>query len=633
MPGASSTDARPSANSDSPRRPHPDLAGTPDLSPRAGAIGLALVLALALVLRAVFAPVGAPLDRGFDGFQAGFFGTALVNYERLGVDAMGGYPVANIDARAAAPATWYPYANHPPTLPLGLLAWFQVAGPEGWEARWQAGAPPAELTASGEPDGAFERALRLPFMAASLLTIVALYWALTGAMRRSGALTAALLFATFPLTVLQAGLVNYEPVATLAIVVTTGCGVRFLNGRLGLTWVVVAAFCGAFLTFAPLLATLPVCVALLLIARPGEVAALPRRLGRAVLVGAAALVPIIVHGVWAERVLAAHPGAASDVGSGGLSGRIEVLFQPLLDGSVPIWAWVKHQVTLFCQATSPLFLELTAFALVLAVLELLGRPTAAAQEHPSNDELEGQTPNSPRLDAPGPSGGLGGFGAGWLLFLGGLTVLFFFYKHTADGIPPGTSAQDIFLLFALPGLAAVAGFALDEIRTTLARVFKSSAPDATAVRAHAPLLVVGLIAGVLLATFTTRTAEAHATLRGPNAARPMPHVLGTELNAALPAGAIGLYPASMGLTPAVSFYGWRTLWPVTGELASVQAFEAHLTQHELRGAPLYLCLPIESDTGAAGGIAAVEALFESWRPAVAATEPTLTTHWRLWRIN
>lgn len=567
-------------------------------------LALVLIMLAAVLVRARYAPLDAPLDREFDGFQAGFFGISLVNYERLGLGAMHGYPVANVDALPGEPASWYPYANHSPVLPLGLSLWMRATGPQGWGTAWQSGAPP-----TNGPPGAFEAALRTPSYLASLLTILALYWALRAALKARPALLATLLYAAFPLAIHQAGLVNYEPFATLFIVLTFGAGLRYLNRRAALWPVCLFALLGTSITYAPLFATLPLTIVLFLVSRAHDQGQgeqpdpLLRRLCASVAVGLAALAPALAHGYWANRALASH----APTESASLGDRVSVLFAPLTDGSIPLGTWLRHQVTELSLATSPLFLELALLALVIAALDALAKP--------------------------GGRRALGGFGASLLLFTSGVTVLFFYYKHTADGILPGSSSQNTFQLGVLPGAAALAGYSLDEIRTTLARVFKSREPGATPLRRFGPAAIVAVVVAVLFSTFAQRLDHKYALDRGPQPGRPLPVVIGAELNAALPPRAIGLYPLSMGLTPAVSLYAWHTLFPVTSDIATVQAFEATLDGHGLRGVPLYLCLPIEPAPGTEAGVDGVEELFRKLRPTVAATEPTLTEHWRLWRIN
>lgn len=605
-------DAKQSSRADSVA-PHPDPFSVDRINRRQALLGLLAILVVGLVARCSFSPPTASFDREFDGFQAGFFGTALVNYERLGVEALGGYPIANIDARANEQATWYPYANHSPLMPLGLYAWMHAFGPEGWDAAWAAGAAPVS---AGIASGRFEAALRMPSWIASLLTILVLYWALRGAMARAPALVATLIYTLFPMSVLQVGLVNYEPFDVLFAMVTFGGVVHYLNGKpRALVIACLGALAGAATTFAPLFMTLPLCVALLAI-RPAHHTSTAtgwlRRLPISALLGISALSPALLHGIWAGRQLEAHALAIGQARPPGLFARIGTLFEPLLDGSIPLWTWLSHQMSVLTEVSSPLFLELAGFAALIAIIDTLGKPQGEPVE---------------------PSKPLGGLGAALLTIASGFTALFFYYRHTADGITPGTSSQNTFMVHVLPGAAALTGWALVEIAATLERVLGSRVAGATPLKRVGPKLLVGLVLAITLASFHQKTARQYDALRGPIANRPLPRELGSDLNASLPAGAIGLYPASMGLTPATSFYAWRTLYPVTADLASIQVVEGMLNQFKLRGAPLYLCLPVTPAEGTANGVADVEALFRTMRPAVAETEPTLTEHWRLWRIN
>ena len=604
-------DAKQSSRADS-AAPHPGVGGGDRISRRQALLGLLAIAVVALLARWTFSPPTASFDREFDGFQAGFFGAAMVNYERLGVDAFGGYPVANIDARPDEAATWYPYANHSPLLPLGLFAWMQAFGPPGWDSAWTSGVSPA--TVDERASGRFEATLRTPSWIASWLTILVLYWALRGAMQRAPALLATLIYALFPMSVLQVGLVNYEPFDMLFAMLTFGGVVHYLNGRpRALVLACLGAFAGAATTFAPLFMTLPLCVALLLIQPAHRLGASTgawlRRLPVSVLLGISALAPALLHGIWAGRQLEAHALAIGQARPPGLFARIGTLFEPLLDGSVPLWTWLDHQLTVLNEVTSPLFLELTGFAALIAIIDAFARPQS---------------------ERPKP---LSGLGAALLTIASGVTALFFYYRHTADGITPGTPSQNTFMVHVLPGTAALAGWALIEIVATLERVLGSRDEGATWLKRCGPKGLVGIVLALLLASFHQATTRQHTALRGPIANRPLPRELGSDLGASLPAGSIGLYPASIGLTPATSFYAWRTLYPVTGDLASIQVVEGMLGQMQLRGTPLYLCLPITPAAGTANGVAEVEAFFRSMRPAVAEAEPTRTAHWRLWRIN
>src|SRR5690606_38905738 len=100
-------------------------------------------------------------DRGFDGFQGAFFGTAAVNYEHLGTEPTSGFPLVQIDP-GDDPTQWYVYPNHPSTVPL--VAWWSLHafGPEAWADR-------GDAVAAGT-----EAALRAPFFAFQLLGALAL---------------------------------------------------------------------------------------------------------------------------------------------------------------------------------------------------------------------------------------------------------------------------------------------------------------------------------------------------------------------------------------------------------------------------------------------------------------------------
>src|SRR5262245_31018845 len=128
-----------------------------------------VVLLLAALLPRLF-DVAAPLDRGFDGEQGGFFAIGAINFERLGVRRTGGYPVLNIALGDRAdpsirlwdrPSLWVSYANHPPTVPLIAWASLNALAPQDWNSAWH--------DARG-PQG-FELALRLPFLLCHLAAL------------------------------------------------------------------------------------------------------------------------------------------------------------------------------------------------------------------------------------------------------------------------------------------------------------------------------------------------------------------------------------------------------------------------------------------------------------------------------
>lgn len=592
-------------------------------SPRAKlALGLILILAVVLRLAAAptvvtasgtsVSPLGGGFDREMDGFQGSFFALTSVNYARLGVGAAGGYPIVNLDVDPAAPKTWYVYANHPPLLALLLWLDLELFGPAGWDTVHTAGVPPTSV----EP-GAIEAVLRTPMMLASLASILALFWALRGAMGEREALLGTLLYAAAPLAVLDAGLVNYEPPSILCAIVAFGAVFRYLEfeRRRDLLFGVLALALGTAQTFAPLFFAVPLCLFVLQhrLRRRGPKAAL-RLTG---LLAGAALLPILIHGAWARRVLEGIDQVPA------LTDRVRQLFGPMTSGEVPLFGWITLQFAHLGDATSSLFRDLVVAGLVFTLIDLLAAPSpklATAEQTPE------QTSQRARARAAS-------FAA--LLFAGGFAVLFFYYRHTADGFVEGSSAQTTFMLNLLPGAAALAAVALFEVGGTLARVFQKGRPVAelSPLARHGPLVLVVAVALLTLGSFARQTSALHTAWRAPDPSRPLPEASGAELFELLPPGAVGLYPAAMGLTPAVSLYAWRTLLPVTPDIPSFQFTEARLAASGLTSRPRYLLLPTQPAESSRAAVLALEAFFQQMTPDIAAREPIVSPHWRAWLLS
>jgi hypothetical protein len=106
----------------------------------------------------------------------------------------------------------------------------------------------------------------------------------------------------------------------------------------------------------------------------------------------------------------------------------------------------------------------------------------------------------------------------------------------------------------------------------------------------------------------------------------MPEQCGREIAAVLEPGAVGLYPAALGFTPAVSFYAWRSLFPI--DAASPMASVPLIEELGLAAAPRYLLLPRRPPSAAVPAVDALRALAQD----VAA--PTVTSErWEAWRLD
>ncbi|MDF1800700.1 MAG: glycosyltransferase family 39 protein [Planctomycetota bacterium] len=609
----------------------PDKPGVGELG------GIALVLVLALVLRLMFAPVSG-LDRGMDGFQGAFFALTSVNYERLGADAVGGYPIVNVDPIPDAPGTWYVYANHSPLLSLAMwanLAMFAPDAAEGvpWDEAWRHDLPP---TRPG--DDGFEDVLRLPMYAASLLSILALWWALRAFGGREHALAGAFLYAIAPLAVLEAGLVNYEPPSILCVILAHGFLARWLLGGRPAHLVGTLAFvaAGTAQTFAPLFFAVPLCLFVLvhLARRRGLVAAVRGSLP----FGLAALLPVLLHGWWAGRSLEGIGEVPR------LSDRVALLFEPLTSGAVPLWSWLKLQLTHLGQFNSDLVVDLALLGGLFALIDVLGAPTprevAEARETASSGATQSQALEAAAAEeraatrlraARGHASGLS-----LLLFLGGLAVLFFYYRHTSDGFLPGTAAQDTFLLNLLPGAAALGGLALVLAGQTLQRVLTAGrAPEQLGLaRRHGATLLVAVVVAVTLSANLGRTEQLFQRWRGTSpGTRPLPKVTGARLAELIPPGAVGLYPDAMGFNLAESLYAWRTLLPVTDDVATFEYAVVKIIAGGLEGRPRYLVLPTTPPASAAPQVEAMRLGLATLFPEIASRPPIEVEGWQAWLLE
>ena len=528
-------------------------------------------MVLALVALMIRWPVWTgPLDREFDGFQGGFFATTTVNYERLGLGAADGYPVANVELDPQRPGTWYVYPNHPPTVPL--LAWgsARMLGPEGWREAWRGQRAPQGL----------EPALRFPFGLAQGLTAVGLAALLLLAGRRLAAKLAAVAFAFAPIEVGYAGLVNYEHPAMAAVVWT---GVAVLAwcrspspGRLAACGLGAAA--GTAVTFTPAF-FLPGYV-LLALRQQGRLAWKPT-----LALGAGSLTPILLHRHFGGGVLTKF-----DLSPDPLFDRVQRLLAPLLDGSLPFGRWFAIQWDSALLYLGPELCLLGALGLLLGAVQF------------ARGEREQRA----------------GGGLVLALFAGGALAHVAFYKHTGD-------PQPSFLLNLAPGLAAGAGLAL-------AAWTERFWPHRASLAALAPAVLLAILGSwrsdaLITPWRATASSELSAT------AVPPPHVIGAQLAERVPAGHAVWYPEDLGLNPAAFFYAWRTMLPVAREDASYAAAQGQLDRFDQSDLPVVLILPKNPPRQAATQTAALAERLATDYPELFAAPLVDDEFWTIFRLR
>lgn len=530
-----------------------------------------LVLAAALVPR--LRDANGPWDREYEGFQGTFFALCALNYERLGVGAYGGYPALNVDLPTDPAVVPYLYPNHPPAVPLAAWVGAHAFAPADWNEAWRAGEPP--------PPGT-ERAVRLPFLFAHVLGLLALWFAVRCAGDPRRALLALALAAALPLSVLYATLVNYENLVWPPLLFGIAFQVRHLrSGALRDLGIAGACFfLGACVTFFPAFLVPPLALQ----------AWWARGFRRGVLTGAVlsagSLLPAALHGAWVRRSLPQQQ--ASNVGE-----RVQTMLGPLFDGEHPATEWLRRQAVRSEEFFTLPVLALAAAGLVLVLVRMARTPVdqRAARVSPA---------------AP--------------LFFGGALVLFTFYRHTWDG-DHARNGQTVFLLNLAPGVVALAAEALGALGRPLLRLRGGEAP-----------LVVLTLGFLLPALGRTEAIRRDWRAPGPNDVStaasgplaPLPSTVGTEVAELLPAGAVGIYPAEMGFNIAVSYYAWRTLIPATPatyDLALLRISESY----GLGDAPRYILLPKDPPPYAAAAVAATRAAIEGDLELLAENET-----WELW---
>lgn len=538
-------------------------------------------LGVALLLLAAFVPRArdfwGSFDREFEGFQGSCFASFVVNYERLGPRAQGGYPAFNIDLPPdSSPEQLYIYANHPPTVPLLCWASVTLFGPSGWEDAWREDSAPEGI----------EPALRLPFLISHMLGLLAFWWAVRQAGGARLAMLALAMLAMTPVSILYAQLINYENPSFPLVFLGYGFHARYLRGRAGPNLALTAlAFAAATaVTFAPLF-FVPA-----LLAQTAWRRGWRTGLRQALAVGLVSLVPILAHGLWVRTTL---PPSAS----GAVLERFHDLLAPLFRGEEPLLEWLRRQIT-----RASYFITWPLLGAALAGLAL------------SAGRLWRQRSRGRATEEP--------VDLGPVLFAGGALYLFAFYTHTFDG--EGIfDGQTIFLINLAPGLALLAASMLD----ALARVLTGP---------RGGLIPLVVVTGLIGLPGLSRANEVRARWREPGPLddpaaldgpmAPLPVTAGRELGALLPAGSVGFYPLALGFSSAQGYYAWRTLIGVDRETFGMRV--GSLALFGLEDRPKYLIVPKVPGPAVARQLAEVrEGLSELGAP-VAQDE-----NWAIWALE
>ncbi len=540
-------------------------------------LGVAEKLAVALLLLAALLPrmrdVNGPWDRELEGFQGTFFTLASVNLSRLGVDAYGGYPALNIDLPTDPEALPYLYPNHPPTVPLVTWTSLKMFGPEGWDQAWRQGEPP--------PPGS-ELAARIPFLIAHLLGLLALWWVVRTVADARVALLALAIAAALPVQILYGTLVNYENLVWPPMLLGVGFQMRYLKGEKRRDLLLAGAcFLGAAcVTFSPAFLVPPLALAALWFR------GLKSALWTGVVLSSGALVPPILHGLWTKRVL--PPDLAGNV-----QDRMGTMLGPLFDGEHPFGEWLRRQLVRMEHFFTLPVLILAAIGLLLALR---------------------------RAWAGRGADGAKGLSSGPLLLAGGFLFLLTFYRHTWDG-DHAMNGQTVFLLNLAPGIAVLAAESLGALGHRLLRLRGGEGPLI--------LLTLLCLTPALLRTESIRhiwrdpgPLDDPSLEQGP--ASPLPFTVGRQIAAILPAGSVGIFPAELGLTPASSYYAWRTLVPATKPTYD-QAILRIEEAYGLVGVPRFILLPRNPPPHAAQATAATRELVAGLFEPIAQTGD-----WELW---
>ena len=534
-------------------------------------LGVALLLVAALVPR--LRDLNGPWDREYDGFQGTFFFLTALNYERLGFGAHGGYPTLNIDLPTDPDERPFLYPNHPPLVPLAAWMGLKVLGPEGWDQNWRTGQPP--------PAGS-ERATRIPFLVAHMLGLLALWWAVRCAGNARTALLALAVAAVLPIQVVYGYLVNYENLVWPPMLLGVAFQLRYLCSERTRALLAAGAslFAAACVTFFAAFLVPP------LVLQAWVSRGFRSAWKTGAVLSVSTLAPALAHGAWARHALADAP-------VGNLADRVKLMLAPLFDGTLPLWDWIRLQL---------LRME-HFFTLPILILALVGLGVVGARSLSKRN-----TKGLPWL-SPGP-----------VLLIAGITILLAFYQHTGDG--RGVfDGQTVFLLHLAPGIAVLAAEALSALGRPLLRLGGGEGP-----------LVVVTLAFLLPAlvraeSIRQRWRDPGPLDQGPVASGPpipLPSTVGAQVHDILPPGAIGIYPSELSLTPAASYYAWRTLLPATPESYD-QALLLIEKAYGMKDAPRYILIPKQPPPAAREGTARSRAIVSALSEMIAATE-----QWELW---
>jgi hypothetical protein len=543
---------------------------------------VAELLAVALLLLAALVPrardLNGPWDRELEGFQGACFVIGAVNFSRIGVGAYGGYPTLSVDLPGDSEALPYLYPNHPPTVPIAIWSSLKLFAPEGWDQAWQQGEAPPRGT---------ERAARVPFLIGHLLGLLALWWVVRLVADARVALLALALAAALPIQILYGALVNYENFVWPLMLLGVGFQLRYLKTE-RTRELLIAGFsflAAACVTFTPAFLVPSMAFAALWFR------GLRCALKTGAVLSVAALVPPVLHGLWTRQVL--PPELA-----GNLSSRLGSMLHPLFDGEHPLGEWLRRQLVRMEHFFTLPILILAAIGLVLALWRA----------------WEG------RVWAGRGSREVRGLSAGPLLLGSGCLFLMTFYRHTWDG-DAARNGQTVFLLNLAPGIAILAAEALGALGRPLLRLRGG----------EGPLILVTLaflLPGLVRAEHIRQDWRDPGPLDDPSLESgpmsPLPSTAGQQIAAILPPGAVGIYPQGMALTPACSYYAWRTVIPATKstyDLALLRIKDAF----GLGDAPRYILIPKNPPPPAVETVAETRALVAALFERIAQTD-----EWELW---
>lgn len=540
---------------------------------------LALLALIILALVPRVRDIGAGFDREFDGYQGAFFAIAAVNYERMGLEAAGGYPVLNVDLPGgsltnakAESQHWFVYQNHPPT--TALLAWagLRTLGPDGWEQAWTRGESPASI----------EAALRFPFLLLHIAGLLALWWLARLAFGSQVALITLALCVYLPVSTMYGMLVNVENPAIPFLLLAVGAYGGFVRGgRQRHLFGMGAAFGAACaVTFAPAFFLPPLVMRSLCKRQWKE--------GFQVLVvgGLGCLLPILLHGIWSRETMLALGQAPVS-----MTARAQELCAPWLDGSLPLASWMRLQLAHGVHTLGPVLGVLALIGFGLSLLRAKWNSidqAVAAREWPRREESD--------IDLATP------------MALGALLYLFAFYKHTGE-------EQWSFWMFAAPAAAMLAARVLHAFSLFLQRLRGGIGPL---------VILVGSVMLPGLAQFEAWRAQARAAASEDEVSAgqrlPLPQVIGGQLAELLPAGSVGVHPEALGLNLAATWYAWRSLVPMASLDDPVPQLAAE--RLGLGRAPCFVVLP---NTPPASALGSIESLRADLGEATLSTED-----WMAW---